>query len=197
MTYFLLKNGYFHSSVQKEGISEVPGCLEPTVTQLIREAREGKGDIVVLWLDFANTSGSIPHKLLETMQDCHHKPNTIKDLILSYYSDFRPRVTSGNLNSEWHRLEKGIITGCTISVIIFGLAMYMLVKAAEVECRGPLSKSGIQQSPIRAFMDDLTHCNHTISARRPVDTPEPGKTFNKKKVVVESGGKVPLPGGWY
>ena len=33
--------------------------------------------------------------------------------------------------------------------------MNMLVKAAEVECRGPLSRSGVRQSPIRAYMDDL------------------------------------------
>ncbi|KAK7889536.1 hypothetical protein WMY93_025096 [Mugilogobius chulae] len=40
----------------------------------------------------------------------------------------------------FHRLEKGIITGCTISVTLFALAMNMLVKSAEPECRGPLTK---------------------------------------------------------
>jgi len=34
--------------------------------------------------------------------------------------------------------------------------MNMLVKSAEVHCRGPLTKSGARQPPIRAFMDDLT-----------------------------------------
>ena len=34
--------------------------------------------------------------------------------------------------------------------------MNMLVKAAEVECRGPLSRSGVRQSTIKAYMDDLT-----------------------------------------
>jgi len=34
--------------------------------------------------------------------------------------------------------------------------MNMLVKSAETGCRGPLSKSGVKQPPIRAFMDDLT-----------------------------------------
>jgi len=33
------------------------------VTQLIREAWENKGDLVVLWMDLANAYGSIPHKL--------------------------------------------------------------------------------------------------------------------------------------
>lgn len=44
LTGFLLANTYIDSSVQKGGIPGVPGCLEHTgvVTQLIREAREGK-----------------------------------------------------------------------------------------------------------------------------------------------------------
>ena len=60
------------------------------------------------------------------------------------------------MTSDWHQLEVGIITGCTISLTLFALAMNMLVKAAAPECRGPLSKSGVRQPPIGAFMDDLT-----------------------------------------
>lgn len=157
MTDFLLKNEYIDTSVQKGGIPGVPGCLKHTgvVTQLIREVRGGKGDLVVLWLDLANAFGSISHKLVVTTLDRHHVPNKIKDLNLNYYENGL-RVTFGNSTSDWHQLKKGIITGCTISIILFALAMNMVVKAAETECRGPLSKSGIRQPPIRAFMDDLT-----------------------------------------
>lgn len=49
--------------------------------------------------------------------------------------------------------------------------MNMLVKAAETECRGPLSKSGIRQPPIRAFMDG----HHHISAGMQVDPTGPGE----------------------
>ncbi|KAL7833617.1 hypothetical protein AOLI_G00285770 [Acnodon oligacanthus] len=67
LTDYLLRNLYIDTSVQKGGIPKVPGCLEHTgvVTQLIREARENKGDLVVLWLDLTNAYGSIPHKLVE------------------------------------------------------------------------------------------------------------------------------------
>ena len=58
----------------------------------------------------------------------------IKDLILNYYRNLRLRVTSAITLSGWHQLEKGIITGCTISVSLFTLAMNMMVKAAEEEC---------------------------------------------------------------
>lgn len=158
ITEFLLRNGYVDTSVQKGGVPRVPGCIEHTevVTQLIREARENKGDLAVLWLDLANAYGSIPHKLVETSLDRRHVPIEIRDLILDYYSCFSLRVTSGTSTSAWHWLEKGIITGCTMLVILFALAMNMLVKAEEVERRGPLTKSGTWQPRIRVFMDNLT-----------------------------------------
>ncbi|KAK7880264.1 hypothetical protein WMY93_030631 [Mugilogobius chulae] len=78
----------------------------------------------------------------------------------------RIRVSSGAVTSSWHNLELGIITGCTISVMLFSLAMNMIVKSAEPECRGPKSKSGQRQPPIRAFMDDLTVTTESVSGCR-------------------------------
>jgi len=53
-------------------------------------------------------------------------------------------------------LEVGIVTGCTISVIIFSAAINLLVKTAEKMSRGPITISGIRQPPTKAFMDDMT-----------------------------------------
>ncbi|KAJ3605309.1 hypothetical protein NHX12_027358 [Muraenolepis orangiensis] len=155
---YLAENTYIDSSVQKGGISGMPGCLEHTgvVTQLIREARENKGNLSVLWLDLENAFGSIPHKLVQFTLTKHHVPSRCRDLIADYYSNFRMRVSSGAITSSWHKVEIGIITGCTISVTLFSLAMNMLTKSAEPECRGPRTNSGQRQPPIRAFMDDLT-----------------------------------------
>ena len=73
MADFFLKNGYIDTSVQKGGIPGIPVCLEHTgvVTQLLREARENKGDLVVLWLDLANAFGSMPHKLVHETLERH------------------------------------------------------------------------------------------------------------------------------
>ncbi|KAK0143400.1 hypothetical protein N1851_018471 [Merluccius polli] len=43
-----------------------------------------------------------------------------------------------------------------ILVILFSAVMNLLVKSAEKLCRGAVLATGIQQVPIRAFMDDLT-----------------------------------------
>ena len=136
----------------------MPGCLEQieVLTQLLRVAKESKGDLTVLWLDLANAYGSMPHKLVEEVLKRHHVLPSVGNLIADYYKNFQLRACSSTVTSEWQTLEKGIITGCTMSAILFSLTMNMLVKAAEVECRGPLSRSGVRQSPIRASMDDLT-----------------------------------------
>lgn len=137
MTEFLLQNEYIDTAVQKGGIPKLPGLLG-LVTQLIREAQEGDGDLAVLWLDLANAYGSVPHKLVETSLIRHHVPDMTRDLILNYYSCFNLRVNSGPITSAFHRLEKGIITGCAISVILFASAMNMPVKSAEVEYTYPV-----------------------------------------------------------
>ncbi|XP_061925310.1 uncharacterized protein LOC133664585 [Entelurus aequoreus] len=165
---YLAKNTYIDTSVQKGGISGMSGCMEHTgvVTQLIREARENKGNLSVLWLDLANAFGSIPHKLVQLTLMKHHVPSRCRDLIADYYSNFRMRVSSGPTTSSWHKVEIGIITGCTISVTLFSLAMNMLTKSAEPECRGPRTNSGQRQPPIRAFMDDLTVMTESVPGCR-------------------------------
>lgn len=52
--------------MQKGGIPGVPGCVEHMgmVMQLLREAKEKDGDLVVLWLHLTNAYGSMNHKLI-------------------------------------------------------------------------------------------------------------------------------------
>lgn len=87
------------------------------------------------------------------MLERHHVLAKVSDLILDPQKDLR--APAGTTTSERHRLEVGIITGCSISLILFAVDVNILVRSAEPECRGPKSRSGIRQPPVRAFMDDL------------------------------------------
>lgn len=87
----------------------------------------------------------------------HHIPSKITDWILDYYNYFTLGVNSESVASDWHRFEKGLITGCSVSVTLFAFTMNMVVKAAEVECRGPITSSGVRQPSIRAYMDKPYH----------------------------------------
>ena len=155
---YLIGNQYIDTSVQKGGIAGMSGCLEHTavISQLIKEAKEGKSSLAVIWLDLANAYGSVPHSLVEDTLKAYHVPGKVRDIIQEYYRGLHLRFNVDNYTTGWQRLEKGIPTGCTISVILFAAAMNLIMKAAEKECRGPKMKSGIRQPPGRAFMDDMT-----------------------------------------
>lgn len=164
---YLTKTIYIDTSVQKGSISGLPGCVEHTgvVSQLIWETRENKGNLSVLWFDLANAFGSTAHKLVHLTLMKHHVPSRCRDLIANYYNNFRMRVSSGATTSSWHKAEIGIITGCTISVTLFSLAMNMLTKSAEPECRGPWTNSGQRQPPIRAFKNNFTVMTESVPGR--------------------------------
>lgn len=53
---YLIRNSFIDTPMEKGGVPGMPGSVEHTgvVTQLIREARENRGDLSVIWLDLAN-----------------------------------------------------------------------------------------------------------------------------------------------
>jgi hypothetical protein len=151
-------NAYIDTSVQKGGVPGFSGCVEHTsvITQLIKEAKTGKKDLTVVWLDLANAYGSIPHQLIYTALQHYHVDNHVQKIITSYLDGIKLRFSVGDQLTKWQKLEKGIVTGCTVSVVLFVMGMNLLIKAAIRETRGPKTESGIYLPSSRGFMDDLT-----------------------------------------
>ena len=119
------------------------------LSQLIREAKEGKKDLVLTWLDVANAYGSVVHQLIEEALRRVHVPEEVCGMIKNYYNDVSIRFTTKNFTTQWQRIERGIITGCTLSATLFALTMTMLVKSAEKETKGPVMNTGAQQKNVR------------------------------------------------
>jgi len=123
---------------------------------MIREAKNSKSNLTVVWLDLANACGSVPHKLIEEALDHYQIPDHIKKIINSYFGGIQLRFTAENYTTSWQRLEKGIVTGCTISPILCVVGTNLIMKVTDRETRGSQMKSGIYQSANRGYMDDLT-----------------------------------------
>lgn len=158
ITQFWLANNYIDTSVQKGGIPGVSGCIEHTsvLTQLIKESVKNKGDLTVIWLDLANAYGTLPHKLIELTLTKYFIPPVFREMIMDYYSRFHIRFTTENFTTDLQQLEIGIITGCTLSVILFCGTMNLIIKSTEKISRGAHMKTGIIQPPNKAFVDDMT-----------------------------------------
>lgn len=62
-----------------------------------------------------------------------------------------------------------------------------MVKSAEVECHGPLTKS-VQQPPVRAYMDDLTVMTSSVLGSRAGEDHLMGKDeVQTREVKIEEG----------
>ena len=146
----------------------VSGCVEHTsvLSQIIRDARENKGGLVVLWLDLANAYGSIPHRVIDITLERYHVPLKIRSLLQDYFDRIEMRFSVGSFVTKWQRLGMGLLTGCTISVNLFSTAMNLLVKSVEKMSRGPFMPSGVRQPPTRAFMDDMTITTKSVMEGR-------------------------------
>ncbi|XP_052259364.1 uncharacterized protein LOC127863766 [Dreissena polymorpha] len=168
LTTYLTTNGYIDTTAQKGGVPGFSGCVEHTsaISQLIREAKVNKSDLTVVWLDLANAYGSIPHKLIESALQYYHIPEHIQGMINAYFSGMKLRFMVGEKMTAWQRLEKGIVTGCTISVVLFVMGMNLIINPANKETRGPKKSTGLHLPTNRGFMDDLTVTTQThIQAR--------------------------------
>ena len=103
MSTYMTQNGYINTSIQKGGVEGFSGCLEHTgvLSQLIQEAKEKKGSLTVVWLDFANAYGSIPHNLIQAALDYYHIPQNIQSMITSYLRDIKLRFQSAKFTTKW------------------------------------------------------------------------------------------------
>ena len=91
--------------------------------EVIKDARMCKKDLVIVWLDFANAYGAVPHVLIARALRFYNVPQKIIDIILLYFSGVFERFSSKTVTSGWQKFEIGIFMGCVISVILFVLCM--------------------------------------------------------------------------
>ena len=114
--------------------------------------------------------------------ELYHVPEKVQGIVRSYIKGMKIRFTVDVYTTSWQRIEKGIVTGCTISTILFVMSMGMVTRAAERETRGPMMDSGIYQPPIRGFKDDHTVTRTThIQARWVLSTLEDSISWARMK----------------
>ena len=82
-------------------------------------------------MDLANAFGSIPHRLIEITLRTYHVPESFIELIMNYYDNFKIRFSLNNFTTAWQDLEIGIITGSTLSMILFAGAMNLVIKSVQ------------------------------------------------------------------
>ena len=184
LTSYLTENGYINTSVQKGGIPGVSGCLEHAtmIWEAVQRAKSEKLNLDVVWLDLANAYGSVPHEMIQQALRMYHVPETIQVMLDEYFSGFRMRFTTESYTTDWVNLEVGIAMGCTISPILFVLAMEVTLKAAGENARPANLGDGCYMPPLKAFMDDTTIlCSNESETRQMLERLDQLITWSRMK----------------
>ena len=149
-THLISNNKIINKSVQKGCMEKVPGCWEhiSMVWAALKEAKSKNLSLATIWLDIANAYGSIPHKLIH--------------LIETYYCGIFSKSFSQEAPSSWHRHQRGIFVGCTLSIILFLAGMNIILEYSLVATTPQFHLNNIPLPPMRAFMDDLNIMSSTI-----------------------------------
>ncbi len=164
LSSYLLENGFIDISVQKAGVPGFPGCVEHSamIWHTIQLAKSNKQDLSVVWLDLANAYGSVPHKLIEFAMEFFYIPQKLINYLMKYYELFQMRFTTTAYTTGWQDLQVGIPMGCTVSPVLFVMAMEIITRGAMNYGRGVEISPGLVLPPIRSFMDDLTLLNPAV-----------------------------------
>ena len=64
--------------------------------------------------------------------------------------------------TNWQRVEKGIITSCTLSVVVFALTISRLVESVNEVRKGQRTYSGQRQANSRLFVEDIATITETV-----------------------------------
>ena len=170
LTRYLLHNGFVDTSIQKGGVPGVPGCIEHSamIWEAVQRAKKNRMNLHVVWLDLANAYGAVPHSLLWRALTSYHVPEYMINILKAYFGGFRMRYRTKSYVTDWTQLEVGIAMGCTVSPILFVLAMQVLLKATEATAAPVKLGKGSIMPPLKAFMDDTTVMSNNASSMKEI-----------------------------
>ncbi|GFN86106.1 reverse transcriptase [Plakobranchus ocellatus] len=163
-----------------------PQVYRVKVVYKMTDVRESPGRIQLLWLskrigvknlaksfyypdvrNLANAYGLVPHEMIQLALRMYHVPEVIQVMLDDYFNGFRMRFSTNNYTTNWINLEVGIAMGCTISPILFVMAMEVILKAAEGSAGPANLGGGCSMPPLKAFMDNTTIiCSKEDETRR-------------------------------
>ena len=101
-SHLVQNNKIINLSVQKGCMEKVLGCWEhlSMVWSVLKEARSKKSSAASIWLDIANTYGSIAHKLIFFGLWRYGIPNKWIQIVESYFAGIFIKSFSGSAASS-------------------------------------------------------------------------------------------------
>ncbi|GFO40443.1 reverse transcriptase [Plakobranchus ocellatus] len=96
------------------------------------------------------------NEMIQLALRMYHVPKVIQVMLDDYFGGFHMRFSTNDYTTNWINLEVEIAMGCTISLILFVVAMEVILKAAEGSA-GPFNlDGGCSMPPLKTLIADTT-----------------------------------------
>ena len=167
-THLISNNKIINKSVQKGCMGyKVPGCWEhiSMVWAALKEAKSKNLYLATIWPDIANAYGSMPHKLIIFALHRYGVSPKWIHLIETYYCGIFSKSFSREAPSSWHRHQRGIFAGCTLSITLFLAGMNIILEYSLVATTPQFHLNDISSPQMRAFMYDLNMSSTICGAK--------------------------------
>ena len=167
--HLVTKNKLIDTKFQKGSIQKMAGRWEHTsmIWAALKDARSKGRSLSTILLDLANAYGLVPHMLIIFTLRRYKIPGDWITLVIKYYDGLWGRMSASGVSSDWHRYEKGIFAGCTISVILFIAAFSVILKYVSRIGLLQYNLSNTNAMPVlRAFMDDMSLMTRSTAAAK-------------------------------
>ena len=103
------------------------GTSSSMICHQIEAARKEGKDLHVVFLDLANTSGSVSHSLF---------PEKISVSVKAHFEDIQLCFNTSDYTTFWQDLEIVIMAGCIISTLAFTMTMEVIIRASKWDVGG-------------------------------------------------------------
>ena len=135
MYTYLIKNKFIETNLQKGFWSEISGCVEHTelLTYIINHSRLKQRQVIITLLDLKNAFGEIDHEIILKILDYHHFPESVKELIRSYYTNYIVSIGTESFVTNPILIEKGVLQGDCLSPLLFNLVVNALLQTIDHE----------------------------------------------------------------
>lgn len=103
MTNFLKENGYIDTSCQKAGNPGFPRCIQHSSIfwEQLQRAKTEQRNIHVVWLDFADAYGFVPHMFIDFALGFFYAPPSFTKIIAKYFRDFHMCFCMEDFMTGW------------------------------------------------------------------------------------------------
>ena len=101
--------------------AEEPEIKFPTSAESSKNAREFQKNFYFCFIDYAKAFDCMDHNKLWTILKVMEIPDHLTCLLRNLYAGQEATVRTGHGTTDWFQIGKGVLQGCILSPLHFGL----------------------------------------------------------------------------